>query len=136
LLERVPFIAKYSFFIQKLEDLHYRELTRFLSISLFRYLVFVIQYLLLLQVFDVNIIWWQVMCLVSVQFLVLAIIPSITLAELGLRGKVSLALFGLLSNNALGIIATSAVIWLINLIVPALAGSLLILGLRIFRNNK
>lgn len=134
--ERIPFVAKYSFFIQKLEDLHNRELTRILNLSLARYVIFILQYLLLLQVFDVDIVWWQAASLVCVQFLVMAIVPSITLAELGLRGQVSIALLGLLSANKLGIIATSAVIFLINLIIPALAGSLLILGIRIIRNNN
>lgn len=135
-MERIPVVARYSFLIQKLEDLHNKELTRILILSFARYVVFVLQYLLLLQVFDVAIPWWQAAWLVGVQFLVMAIVPSIALAELGLRGQVGIALFGLLSKNTLGIIATSAGIWLINLIVPALAGSLLILGIRIFGNNK
>jgi hypothetical protein len=66
---------------------------------------------------------------------VLAIVPTIALAELGFRGKVSLLLFGLLSSNHIGIIATAAGIWIINLILPAIAGSIFILGLRFFRNK-
>jgi hypothetical protein len=89
--------------------------------------------MLMYQFFGVDIIWWQIICLVCVQLLVMTIVPSIALAELGVRGKVSIALFSLLTNNTLGVIATAASIWLINLIVPALAGSLLILGLRIIR---
>jgi len=135
-MERIPFVARYSFFIQKLEDLHNKELTRILFLSFTRYVVFVLQYLLLLQVFEVDIAWWQAVWLIGVQFLVMAIVPSVALAEVGLRGQVGIALFGLLSKNTLGIIATSAGIWLINLFVPALAGSLLILGIRIFGNNK
>jgi hypothetical protein len=49
---------------------------------------------------------------------------------------VSLLLFGVVSSNAVGIIATAAGIWIINLILPAIAGSIFILGVRIFRNNK
>ncbi len=133
LFERSAIIGKYRFFIQKLEDLHNKQLTHILLLSLSRYVVFLSQYLLLMQVFDVEIAWWQASCLVCVQFLVMAIVPSIALAEVGLRGKVGIALFGMLSTNTLGIIATSAGIWVINLIIPALAGSLLILGLRILR---
>ena len=51
--------------------------------------------------------------------------------------KVSLKLIGLFSGNNLGIGLTSVSIWFINLIIPALAGSLLILGIkRIFKNNN
>ena len=65
----------------------------------------------------------------------LAIIPTTALAELGIRGKMSLLLLGLISTNSVGIIATAAGIWLINLILPAIAGTLFILGIRIFRNK-
>ena len=131
--EKIPFVAKYSYFIQKLETLHNKELTNILALSFVRYVVYVLQYLLLYKFFGINIIWWQVICLTSVQLLIMTIIPSIALAEVGIRGKVSIALFSLLTNNSLGVIATAASIWLINLIIPALAGSLLILGLRIVR---
>jgi MFS family permease len=133
LLEKIPLVAKYSFFIQKLENLHNKELTKILFLSLIRYVVYVVQYLLLFQLFGVDIAWWQITSLVCVQLMVMAVVPSIALAELGVRGQVSIALFGLFSSNTIGIIAAVSGIWLINLIVPALAGSLLILGIRIFR---
>ncbi len=133
LLEKIPLVAKYSFFIQKLEDLHNKELTKILLLSFLRYVVYVLQYLLLFQLFNVDVAWWQIVSLVCVQLMVMAVVPSIALAELGVRGQVSIALFGLFSNNTIGIIAAISGIWLINLIIPALAGSLLILGIRIFR---
>lgn len=134
LLERVPWIARYRFFIEKLESFEWNELIRLLSLSTGRYLVFLVQYQLLFQVFGVNLYWLDAFAMVGVMLTVLAVIPTMTLAELGFRGKVSLLLFGLLSNNAVGIIATAVGIWLINLILPAILGTLFILGLRIFRN--
>ena len=131
--EKIPIVAKYSFFIQKLEDLHNKELTKILSLSFIRYVIYVVQYLLLFQLFKVEIGWWQIISLVCVQLMVMAIVPTVALAELGVRGQVSIALFGLFSNNTIGIIAAVSGIWLINLIIPALAGSLLILGIKIFR---
>ncbi|MES2328501.1 MAG: lysylphosphatidylglycerol synthase transmembrane domain-containing protein [Bacteroidota bacterium] len=136
LLEKIPFIARHRFFVQKLEDLHWKELTRILILSSCRYVVFVVQYVLLLQVFEVNIGWLDASSMVCVMLLVMAIVPTIALAELGFRGKISLQLFGLLSSNTLGIVATAAGIWIINLIIPAIAGSLLILGVRLFRNKS
>ena len=136
LLEKIPFIGKHRFFVQKLEDFHWKELTRILILSFCRYVVFVLQYILLLQVFEVNVNWIDAASMVCVMFLVLAIVPTIALAELGFRGKVSIQLFGLLSSNTIGIVATAAGIWIINLIIPAIAGSLFILGIRLFRNKQ
>ena len=79
--------------------------------------------------------WVDAACMACVLFLVLAIVPTVALAELGFRGKVSIQLFGLLSANTIGILATAAGIWIINLVIPAIAGSLLILGIRLFRNR-
>jgi hypothetical protein len=121
--------------VEKLEDFHWKELIRLLSLSFGRYFVFLFQYYLLLRLFQVNVYWLDAFALVGVMFLVLAIVPTIALAELGFRGKVSLLLFGLLSSNHIGIIATAAGIWIINLILPAIAGSIFILGLRFFRNK-
>jgi hypothetical protein len=94
------------------------------------------QYILLLDVFNVPVFWLDACALVGVLFLVLAIVPTIALAEMGVRGKVSLLLFGLVSTNSIGIIATAGGIWLINLILPAIGGTLFILGLRLFRKNS
>jgi len=135
MIEKIPFIAKRRFFVEKLEDFHWKELTRILSLSFVRYFVFLVQYFLLMEVFGVKIYWLDACSLLGVMFLVLAIVPTITLAELGFRGKVSLLLFGLLSSNSIGIIATSAGIWLINLILPAIMGTLFILGVRLFSNK-
>ncbi len=133
LLEKIPLVARHKFFVEKLEDFHWKELTRILFLSFSRYVVFVVQYMLLLQVFEVEVFWMDAVCMVSIMFLVLAVVPTIALAELGFRGKVSIQLFGLLSTNTIGIIATAAGIWIINLIIPAIAGSLFILGIRLFR---
>ena len=135
MLEKIPFVAKYQFFIQKIEDFHTKELTRILLLSALRYVVFIVQYVILLQVFKVDVFWVDAACMACVLFLVLAIVPTVALAELGFRGKVSIQLFGLLSANTIGILATAAGIWIINLVIPAIAGSLLILGIRLFRNR-
>lgn len=133
LVEKIPVVTRFSFFIDKLEDLHWKELTRILSLSLSRYMVFIVQYLIMLHVFEVDVRAIDGAAVIGVMFLVLAIVPTIALAELGLRGKVSLQLIGLLSVNQVGIIATAAGIWLINLVIPALAGSIFILGIRLFK---
>ncbi len=135
LIEKIPFVVRFVYFIQKLEDFEWRELSQILLLSLARYGVFIVQYVLLLQVFEVNISVWESCWLTFVMFLIMAVVPTIALAELGLRGQVSLLLFGLLSTNTLGIVLTASGIWLINLVLPALAGSLFILGVKFFRSK-
>ncbi|MGB4725691.1 MAG: hypothetical protein WBH12_10415 [Sediminibacterium sp.] len=77
-----------------------------------------------------------IMALTGVLFLILAIIPTLTLAELGIRGKVSLILFGMYSSNTMGILAAAGGIWLLNLIIPACLGGMILLRLQYFRKRS
>ena len=114
-------------YINVLETFDAKILLRLLSLSLCRYLVFILQYIFMLELMQVEKNYWQSFWLVTVLFWVLAIIPSIAIAELGIRGTIAKTLFAY-SNNLVGILAVTFSIWFINLFIPALVGSLLILG--------
>lgn len=132
LVERIPGMNRLGGFLTAVDHLPVRILLRVAGWSLVRYAVFVIQYILLLQSFGVTKDPWVAAWIVSVQFLVLAIIPTIALAELGIRGRLALELFGWISTNQLGIISAAVLLWLVNLVVPAIIGSLLILRIKIY----
>ena len=71
-----------------------------------------------------------------VDFLVMAVVPTFTfLTELGLRWEASIQVLELYSANTVGIFAASFAIWLINLIIPALIGSLLIVSIKLFKSR-
>lgn len=132
--DRLPGSKKFVHLIRVLEDFDARLLVKLLLLSAIRFLVFIIQYYLLFRLFEVNVTWWQGYWATSVSFLVLAVIPTFAIAELGIRGKVALNFLGLFSSNGLGITITAGCIWFINLVIPAIIGSLLILGIKkIFR---
>jgi len=135
MFEKIPFVHKYRFMVENLETISRTDLTRILSLSLVRYIVFIVQYIIMLHIFNVQLNTADAISTIAVLFLVLAILPTIPVADLGMRGEAGLQLFGLLTLNKLGIIATTAGIWLINLILPAMAGSLFILGIKLFRNR-
>ncbi len=74
--------------------------------------------------------------LISVLYLILALVPTIALLEIGLRGQLGIMLFQIYSSNTVGIYAATTGIWLLNLVMPALAGSILAAGLKIFNTRK
>jgi len=133
LIDKLRNKTRYGWVVNSLKTVRATLLLKLLSLSSIRYGIFIVQYFLLFRLFGVNIGWWQSAGAVSVIFLVLAIIPTFAIAELGLRGKVSLKLLELFSANSLGIGIATATIWLINLILPAIAGSLLIVSVKIFK---
>ena len=135
-IEKIPRIEKYCVHLKVLDDFNATILLRLLSLSMTRYLVFIAQYYLLFQVFGVAINGWQTFWAISVLFLILAMAPTIALiTELGIRVKVSMELVQLFSTNTTGILAASLTVWIINLVIPALIGSLLILGIKIFKER-
>jgi hypothetical protein len=133
LMERWWKNNKYLYLIQSLHWFDMQLLCRLLLLSLVRYGVFLTQYLLLFQLFEVQVPLALEVHTMGLIFLTLAIIPSIALVEVVLRGEVSLSLLGLFSGNSLGIGLTSITVWVINLILPAIIGSLLILNVKVFK---
>jgi hypothetical protein len=135
-VDRLPGSSRFAYLVKALEDFNATLLLKLLSLSLFRFIIFIVQYYLLFRLFSVEITWWQSFWAVSVSFLVLAAIPSFAILELVQRGFVTKTLVGLYSTNIAGIGLATAGIWLINLIIPALIGSILILGIKKIYSGK
>jgi uncharacterized membrane protein YbhN (UPF0104 family) len=127
---------RYIYLVEALQKFHTTLLVQVLLLSFLRYLIFIIQYVLVFYLFEVNVATDTIATVMSVVFLAMAVIPSIALVEVWLRGEISIKLMGLFSTNTLGIGFTSVTVWFINLILPAIAGSLLILSLRVFKNEN
>ncbi len=120
-----------------------RELLVVLLFSMLRYLVFSIQFYLLLMLFEVPVPYFDALLLISLTFFIMAVIPTIALTELGIRGSVALYVFGLYLGGLypgssvfnLGIFSASAFLWLINLGIPALIGTFFVFSLKFFRKG-
>jgi hypothetical protein len=128
--------SRHLYLVDPLQTFDVPLLLLLLLLSLLRYAVFVVQYFLLFSLFEVHatpVVVWSVL---SVVFLTLAIVPNIALVEVGLRGKVSLQLMTLFTANSLGVLLATVSIWFVNLIVPALAGSVLILSVKVFKRKN
>jgi hypothetical protein len=128
--------SRYLYLVEALRSFGSNRLNTILAFSAFRYLIFIFQYILAFRLFEVNVNLFQLVAVMTLVFAALAIIPSIVLLELGIRGQVSLKLVGLFTANSLGILFTSLTIWFINLVIPALAGSLLMLSVKVFKKRN
>jgi hypothetical protein len=115
------------------EDFSASMLSGILALSLLRYGVFTAQYFLLFSLVDIPMTGLQVFTGVSVMFVLMAVVPTLTfLTDLGFRWTAGIYIFTVFSKSTTGILAVSLGIWLINLIIPALIGSLLILRIKLF----
>ena len=135
-LEKLPALQKVVQHIRVLDEFDNVQLIRIFSLSLGRYMVFVLQYLLLLQVMQVELGWVTGFWLIAVFYLLLAMAPTIGFVELPIRVSACWLLLQHFTTNELGVSASALGIWLINFVVPAIIGSLLIFGIKIVKDQK
>lgn len=132
-LSKKKLFAKYSKYIDIFSYYNKLSLTKILFLSFSRYIVFTFQFLLLLWLYNVNISVSYGIVIISLIFLMQTIIPSIALAELGIRGSVAIYFLSSFSNNNLEILSATYGIWLINIVISGILGSFFILKLKFFR---
>lgn len=123
LLSKISFLKKYNKSIEIFEKYSTKELSQVLLLSLARYVVFVSQFYLLLKFTNVDISYFEAFITISITYFMVALVPTITLAEVGVRGSIAIFFIGMFANNELGIVSASAILWLINLTIPSLIGS-------------
>ncbi len=122
-LLKIRFFKKYREQLAILSSYRSLELLQVLILSILRYGIFIFQYYLMLLFFDVNIAFFPALLSIVFVFFITTLAPVITLAELGIRGSVALFIMGFFAGNEAGILAASIALWLINLAVPAVIGS-------------
>jgi hypothetical protein len=61
------------------------------------------------------------------MYFLASIIPSIHLMDLAIKGSVAVVLFGKLGVNQWTIVSITTLMWLLNLVIPVLIGSLFVL---------
>jgi hypothetical protein len=97
------------------------------GLSAARYLVFSIQFLLLLYGFGVYLPIGAACLSIPLVFFATTVIPTFALSEIGIRGTASLLFLGLYANDPAGILGASFLLWIINVAFPALAGAVFVL---------
>jgi hypothetical protein len=135
-LEKMPLLAKPLKYLLLLEQFSDKQLLRILFLSFIRYVAFILQYVLLLQVMQVGVGYMMCFWLLTIFYLLMAVAPTIGFTEFPLRAMATVYIFKLYSTNIVGIQAAALGIWLMNLFLPALLGTFLILGLKISGKNE
>jgi hypothetical protein len=134
LLGRVTWLAKYQSKWLTLIDFSIKELLTVLVLAAVRYGVYAVQFLLLLYAFDVDVIIWHGLALIATFFLFQSSVPTIAIIDLGVRGNLALLVFAGYTSQLEQVVVSSFSLWLINLVLPALIGYVVILSTKLFRN--
>jgi hypothetical protein len=130
-LNKISFLKKFEKHIAVFKAYSQSQLFKVLVFSFLRYVVFSLQYVLLLYFFIVQI--GLIKCNIGaiVLFCIQSVVPSFILLDIGLRGASALFVFNELSNFdksiELGVLLSAYTLWIINLLIPSLFGLYIIL---------
>jgi hypothetical protein len=95
-------------------------------------MVYTLQLFMLLTLFLVRANTLDLLCTIWLIFWAMAIVPTIAIAEIGIRGATALFFLLPLSTNQLGIVSSIILLWFINLILPSLLGCLFVYKIKIY----
>lgn len=125
-IRRVPLLRHWESFLREihfLEKIERQELTWVLVWSVFRYAVYSTQYFLLLQFFEINTGISAGYAGVATIYLLQTVVPLPAVAGLLVRGSLAVFVWSHFGANEISSLATTFVLWIINLILPALLGT-------------
>jgi len=131
LLLLVPFLKRLERASSVLNGYAWPELLIVFFLSLMRYVVFTGQYVMLLVVFGSGLSMMDAILAVPVVYLLSTLVPTVMLTELGIRGTAAVALLAPLGGAEISVLLATTVLWSINVVLPALVGSLILLVARI-----
>ncbi len=86
----------------------------------------------------INRAWWPLDHLRDFFFWVMAIIPSVAIADLGVRGEAAIYFLSSFSTltNPIAILLSTTLLWIINLILPALIGCFFVFKMKLFDDDE
>jgi hypothetical protein len=130
----LPYVEVFSYYNRP-------QLAYVLGFSALRYVVFSLQFILFLWAFGVQISYSNALMLVALSYLLITLIPTIALSELGVRGSVSIYLFSAwftaqhlaFERLSYSVFLASSAVWIVNIALPALLGVFFVYRLKFFR---
>ncbi len=123
--KRLKINTKFIDYIEVLSEYSKLELFKVLILSLVRYLIFSLQFILLLSFFDTGISIREAFIGIGLTYLLSSLIPVLSILEVGVRGTAAILFLGMFSENIPGILSATAVLWLINIAIPSVAGAII-----------
>ena len=120
-----------------------KELFKILTLSFLRYFLYTFQFVLLIWAFNIPLTYFKAMIPISLTYLLMMIVPFITIMEIAVRGSVSILIFEkwLIMNNinssfGMMVFSASSLLWIFNIAIPAIIGLFFTYRLKFFRNKN
>jgi hypothetical protein len=96
-------------------------------LGILRYMVLIHQFYFLLVAFDIDLPYLTLITTIATVYLLASIIPSFQFIDFALKGSLAVYFFGLLGVNEWITIFVTALLWILNIVLPVIIGSYYVL---------
>ncbi len=130
------FTRKYKKFYSILGRYRKAELFKVILFCFARYVVFSSQYFILFAWLIPGLHYPDILMMTCLLFFIQSALPSLDLFDVGIRSITAVELFKHITDQHVAVIACTASIWLINIIIPAILGTYFVFKLNFFGISK
>ena len=123
-------------YLMALYDVNYKQWLYVFILSMLRYIVFLLQFYVLLMAFDIQVGFQTAVTVIALIFFVSSFIPSFATTEVITRGATAVYIFNLANVDSTLVVIVSLLLWIINLAIPALLGGLFVWKMKFFKEKK
>jgi len=137
LAKKIPYAYKFKKIVKDVNVLRgydTKVLSQALGFAALRYLVYSIQYFLILRYFGIDIGVLEGITGIATIYLFQTSIPLPPLMGLVARGELAIFIWSNFSENEISILAATFVLWIINIIIPSLIGTIFISNVNILKS--
>ncbi len=135
-LVQIKFLKKLHKFFFVLMRFRRKYLLEIFIYCFARFAVFTSQYCLIINLLLPEMLIFPMVMMIFILFFIQSALPSLDLLDIGVRSLTATYFFGFITTESVAIMAATACIWLINLIIPAILGSVFVFKLKFFDNNN
>jgi hypothetical protein len=133
---RISFLKQFSKFFRILTRYTKSELLKVFMFCMARFLVFTAQYCLIITLLIPDIPVFEMSMMIFILFFIQSALPSLDLLDVGVRSMTATYFFSFITDQEVAIMAATACIWFVNLIIPAILGSIFVFKLNFFGTNN
>ena len=126
LLKRNRFSGKIKPFTDCLSTYNLNDLLRIIGVSIVRYVVFSLQFYLMLLFFGVALSPWQALLAIPTTYLFVTFTPSLAFSEAAVRSSYAVLIIGAFSGQDINIALAGICIWAVNFVIPMFLGSVIL----------
>jgi len=136
LLNRIKFLHKYHRFFDIMGTYKTAQLLNIMWFCLARFVTFTFQYYLIIHLLIPQIPLYQLSLLMFVFFFIQSAIPSLDLIDIGVRSITADRLFSYVTDQHIAVVVAFSIIYITNMIIPAVLGSIFVFKLKFFDRNS